>query len=84
MFAPELGIIEDPATGSACGPLGAYLLHYGVVDSATAQHMICEQGFEMKRPSLIHIHVSGTPETITQVSVGGYSQSIGAGTIYIP
>ena len=54
MFAPALGIIEDPATGSASGPLGAYLLKYGLVQSG---EMVSEQGIEMGRPSFIHIRV---------------------------
>jgi trans-2,3-dihydro-3-hydroxyanthranilate isomerase len=83
MFAPQMGISEDPATGSAMGPLGAYLLHYGLVDAAVAQHLICEQGFEMKRPSIIHIYMKGTPEQITGASIGGYTQAIGSGVLYI-
>ena len=60
MFAPALGISEDPATGSASGPLGAYLLKYGL---AQGGDMVSEQGFEMGRPSFIHIEVrrSGDP-----------------------
>ena len=54
MFAPTLGISEDPATGSASGPLGAYLLKYGL---AQGGDMVSEQGFEMGRPSFIHIEV---------------------------
>ena len=50
MFAPALGISEDPATGSASGPLGAYLLRYALAESGD---MISEQGFEMGRRSLI-------------------------------
>src|SRR5664279_2364980 len=81
MFAPQMGISEDPATGSASGPLGAYLLLYGLVDAATAQHMIGEQGFEMQRPSIIHMHIEGTAEQITAVSVGGYTQAVGSGVL---
>ena len=83
MFAPQMGITEDPATGSAAGPLGAYLLHYDLVDEATAQHIVCEQGFEMKRSSIIHIHIEGTREQITAASIGGYTQPIGSGVLYL-
>ncbi|MEO8395082.1 MAG: PhzF family phenazine biosynthesis protein [Chloroflexota bacterium] len=83
MFAPQMGISEDPATGSAMGPLGAYLLHYGLVDASAAQHLACEQGFEMERPSIIHIYMKGTPEQITGASIGGYTQPIGSGVLYL-
>jgi trans-2,3-dihydro-3-hydroxyanthranilate isomerase len=82
LFAPNMGISEDPATGSAGGPIGAYLLHYGLVDAVTARHIICEQGIEMKRPSIIYIHIQGTPERITGASIGGYTQPIGSGVLY--
>lgn len=82
MFAPELGIVEDPATGAASGPLGAYLLRHGLVSAEQAQHMINEQGFEIKRPSLIYIEVSGGEPL--QVKIGGFSQIIGAGTLHLP
>lgn len=95
MFAPELGITEDPATGSAHGPLGAYLLRYGVVDANvgrsvdgnTGRHLVGEQGFEIQRPSLLHIFIEapeGAPEQVTSVSVGGYTQPIGSGVLSIP
>jgi trans-2,3-dihydro-3-hydroxyanthranilate isomerase len=84
MFAPQMGIAEDPATGSACGPLGAYLLHHGLVDTPTADHLIAEQGFEIKRPSVIHIHLETEGDTIARVTVGGYSQAVGAGVLYVP
>jgi trans-2,3-dihydro-3-hydroxyanthranilate isomerase len=83
LFAPQMGISEDPATGSAGGPVGAYLLHYGLVDAAAARHMICEQGIEMNRPSIIHISIQGTPEQIMGANIGGYTQPIGSGVLYI-
>lgn len=80
MFAPALGISEDPATGSASGPLGAYLLRYGLVH---ASDMISEQGFEMGRPSFISIKVEANGETFSEVSVGGECAYIGYGTLVI-
>ena len=74
MFAPALGILEDAATGSASGPLGAYLLRYGLVAGGS---MISEQGFEMGRPSLIHIRVGG------DVEVGGDCVLMGRGTLLL-
>ena len=79
MFAPQMGIAKTRRPVRHAGPLGAYLLRYGLVDAATAEHMIGEQGFEMKRPSLLHVHLGGSAGQITEVSVGGYCQRIGRG-----
>jgi len=82
MFAPTMGISEDPATGAASGPLGAYLVKYGIAKGSPAQ-IISEQGFEMGRPSLIHITIehSGVDQ-ITRVLVGGQSAAVGEGAFY--
>ncbi|MCY3798078.1 MAG: PhzF family phenazine biosynthesis protein [Chloroflexi bacterium] len=80
MFAPALGISEDPATGSASGPLGAYLLRYGLTQ---ANDMLSEQGFEMGRPSFISIHVEASGDSFSEVSVGGQCAYIGFGTLVI-
>ncbi len=80
MFAPALGIIEDPATGSASGPLGAYLLKYGMVQSG---EMVSEQGIEMGRPSFIHIRVERKGNAFTSVAVGGACAYVGCGTLVI-
>jgi trans-2,3-dihydro-3-hydroxyanthranilate isomerase len=82
MFAPGFGIPEDPATGAASGPLGCYLVKYGVVtDNPSA--IISEQGFEMGRPSIIHIGIERSGEQFTRVSVGGECVYIGAGYIEV-
>ena len=78
MFAPALGLGEDPATGSASGPLAAYLLQYGLVDSGD---MISEQGFEMGRPSFIRMRVERSGDDITSVAVGGNCVMMGCGTL---
>src|SRR5205807_74364 len=51
MFASPVGVLEDPATGSASGALGAYLVKHGVVDVGPTTEIICEQGYEIDRPS---------------------------------
>lgn len=84
MFAPNMGIAEDPATGGASGPLGAYLLRYGLVPVEKADSIISEQGIEMGRASFIHISVSGTPDHITGASISGFSQRVGAGVLFVP
>jgi trans-2,3-dihydro-3-hydroxyanthranilate isomerase len=82
MFAPAFGIPEDPATGSACGPLGCYLVKYGLVPSRPESHIICEQGFEMGRPSILHITIGQAHSQINSVKVGGRSVLVGEGYIY--
>ena len=81
MFAPGLGISEDPATGAASGPLGCYLVRHGLVAPADAARMVSLQGVKMGRPSRIHIAIDGTPGAITGVRVGGEAVYVGEGTV---
>jgi trans-2,3-dihydro-3-hydroxyanthranilate isomerase len=83
MFAPELGIYEDPATGSAAGPLGAYLAHYGVVSPETARAMLNLQGSKLGRPSWLHVSVESSNNVITRVRVGGTSVFVAEGLFEI-
>ncbi|MDQ6857890.1 MAG: PhzF family phenazine biosynthesis protein [Chloroflexota bacterium] len=76
MYAPWQGIAEDPATGSANGPLGAYLVRHGLSDGA---RIVSEQGYEMGRPSLLYIRIGGGRERITSVHVGGRCAIAGGG-----
>jgi trans-2,3-dihydro-3-hydroxyanthranilate isomerase len=73
MFAPGLGVPEDPATGSAAGALGAYLVSNGVVrPEANEATVVVEQGIEIGRPSRIQVEVAvGDSGDITEVRVGG-------------
>jgi trans-2,3-dihydro-3-hydroxyanthranilate isomerase len=81
MFAPDLGIPEDPATGGASGPLGCYLVRYGVVSAAPKASIVSEQGIEMGRPSFIHIEITQEANEITEVKVGGQTVFVGGGEI---
>ena len=84
MFAPALGIAEDPATGSANGPLGAYLVRYGLVPFQTPTiSLLSEQGFEMGRPSLMSITIEHVDQQISGVRVGGHCVFIGEGVLEI-
>jgi len=83
MIAPAFGIAEDPATGSASGPLGCYLLHHGVVTPEQARALVSLQGVAMGRPSRIHIAIDGEPHRITRVRVGGQSVRVGKGELTI-
>jgi len=83
MFAPVLGIIEDPATGGACGPLGGYLVRYGLVPEEQVSEIVNLQGAAMGRPSWISITVSGTRESVGPVRVGGRSVLVATGTLEV-
>ncbi|MDH5348690.1 MAG: PhzF family phenazine biosynthesis protein [Nitrospira sp.] len=71
MFAPKIGILEDPATGSAGGALGAYLVHNGVVEAGPTTEILIEQGYEIDRPSRILVQVKSEDDIIQDVTVGG-------------
>jgi len=71
MFAPEYGIIEDPATGSVTGPLAAYMLRHNLVSGAPGTRFISEQGTKMGRRSLLHVQLHGERGS-TGIDIGGY------------
>lgn len=85
MFAPAMGIAEDPATGAASGPLGAYLVEHEVVPAVmNSVHAIrSEQGYEMGRPSTINIRITGNRGHIEEVKIGGSSVIIGNGELFL-
>lgn len=82
MFAPGLGVAEDPATGGASGPLGCYLVQHGLVPRERADALVSLQGVAMGRPSRIHVAI-GTAEdgTITRVQVGGQAVLVAEGRL---
>jgi len=83
VFAPAFGVIEDPATGSAIGPLGAYLEHHGVLPSITEGDVISiEQGYEMNRPSKLKVQLLKKRKK-TVVSVSGRVRTTAEGTFYL-
>lgn len=77
MFAPALGVSEDPATGSAAGPLAVHLARHGRI--AFGEEIEIRQGVELKRPSLLRARVDGTPERIERVEVGGSAVIVARG-----
>ena len=81
MFASPIGITEDPATGSASGALGAYLVKYGVVDIGPTTEIIAEQGYEIDRPSKILIQVFSDDDIIQDIKVGGQVVMVAEGTL---
>lgn len=81
MFAPTMGIAEDPATGSASGALGAYLVRRGLVRAEPTAHILVEQGYEMGRPSSIHVEVDTDEQGPTEVRVGGQAVEVAEGKL---
>jgi len=83
MFAPLLGIQEDPATGSASGALGAYLVKHGIAATKPTAHILCEQGYALNRPSTIFVEVDHAQDAITDVRVGGKVIKVLEGTLML-
>jgi len=71
MFADPIGVPEDPATGSASGALGAYLVKNGVVEVGPTTEVVIEQGYEIDRPSRILVQVFSDDDIIQEIKVGG-------------
>jgi trans-2,3-dihydro-3-hydroxyanthranilate isomerase len=83
MFAPLLGVPEDPATGSATGAMGAYLVHHGAVPLAgQTVHLVSEQGEEIGRPSTLRVEVDVHRDEISAVRVGGSVVQVAEGVVY--
>jgi trans-2,3-dihydro-3-hydroxyanthranilate isomerase len=77
MFAPGLGVAEDPATGSAAGPLALHLVRHGRLQ--WGQRVEIRQGAEIGRPSLLHARVEGSGRRIERVVVGGSAVIVARG-----
>ncbi len=83
MFAPAMGIEEDPATGAAASALAGYLGVRNSVSSGVLQWTV-EQGFEMGRPSILDVQAEKVDGQIVAVRVGGQSVMVSEGAIEIP
>ena len=83
MFAPTFGMVEDPATGSASGALGCYLVRHGLVTGDSARRMVSLQGVAMGRPSRIHIDIESSGGEIAAVKVGGTAVLVGRGDMLV-
>jgi trans-2,3-dihydro-3-hydroxyanthranilate isomerase len=77
MFAPGLGVSEDPATGSAAGPLAVHLARHGRIEYG--QRIEIRQGAEIGRPSILHATVDGSDQRIERVVVGGSAVVVAQG-----
>lgn len=83
-FAPADNIPEDPATGSACGALGAYLVHHGglTLEPEDGRYkFVIEQGDFIQRPSRINLDVKGETRNVEEVKVGGPAVLVANGEV---
>ncbi len=83
MFAPGIGIDEDPATGSAATALAGYLGVRDGTQEGTLRWLI-EQGFEMGRPSILRVEADKKDGEITAIRVGGSSVLVSEGRMVVP
>jgi trans-2,3-dihydro-3-hydroxyanthranilate isomerase len=83
MFAPQLGIAEDPATGSATGPLALFMMKYGLARRGDGTRFVSEQGTKMGRRSLLHVTVHGEMGA-SGIEVGGHVAELATGVMRIP
>jgi trans-2,3-dihydro-3-hydroxyanthranilate isomerase len=83
MFAPAMGLGEDPATGAAATALAAYLARRENGD-ATTHRWTVEQGVEMGRPSTLYLEADVDAGSITAIRVGGSAVLVGQGWMEIP
>jgi trans-2,3-dihydro-3-hydroxyanthranilate isomerase len=77
MFAPVDGVPEDPATGSAAGPLALHLARHEQI--AFGDEIEISQGVELGRPSTLYARAVGTPDAVERVEVGGSAQVVARG-----
>jgi trans-2,3-dihydro-3-hydroxyanthranilate isomerase len=77
MFGPGLGVAEDPATGSAAGPLAYHLVRHGRI--AFGDEIEIEQGTEIKRRSTLFARVDGSGDTVERIEVGGSAVVVARG-----
>ena len=77
MFAPGGGVPEDPATGSAAGPLALHLARHGLVPFG--EEIEISQGAELGRPSKLYARVDGSADAVERVEVGGSAVIVARG-----
>jgi trans-2,3-dihydro-3-hydroxyanthranilate isomerase len=77
MFGPAVGVAEDPATGSAAGPLAVHLARHG--RTAFGDRIEIHQGAEIGRPSILYARVEGSADRLERVAVGGAAVIVARG-----
>jgi len=82
MFAPDMGIVEDPATGGAVAAMSGAIRHFDAL--ADGHHaLVVEQGVEMGRPSRIDLHLEIKNRSIVRARIGGNAVKLAAGTLFL-
>jgi len=82
MFAPNHGVAEDAATGSAAGPLAIHLARHGRI--AFGEQIEISQGAEINRPSTLYAQADGNADRIERVLVGGSAVIVARGEFSVP
>lgn len=85
-FVPGIGIIEDPVTGAAHGPLAAYLVNHGVLtlpEEGGALHVRAEQGDAIGKPGRVELEVKGRPGALERVRIGGAAVTVIEGELRV-
>ena len=82
MFAPDYGVVEDPATGSSTGPLASYMLRHGMTSARSGSRFVSEQGVRMGRRSILHVRLNGENGK-ESIDVGGFTTKVIDGEIHL-
>jgi trans-2,3-dihydro-3-hydroxyanthranilate isomerase len=82
MFAPGAGVVEDPATGSAAGPLAVHLARHGRI--GFGDEIEISQGAEIGRPSTLYARADGSADELERVEVGGSAVIVARGEFRLP
>jgi trans-2,3-dihydro-3-hydroxyanthranilate isomerase len=82
-FAPDMGISEDPATGSAAVGLAAAIMKFDAPPQDGRHAYIIEQGFEMGRPSMLRLELEVINSQLQRVRLGGNAVKVAEGTLHI-
>jgi trans-2,3-dihydro-3-hydroxyanthranilate isomerase len=83
MFAPHDGVAEDPATGGAAAPFGAYAATYKLIDPKPTASFLIRQGVEMGRPSEIRVEVARKDSGAFAIRIGGRCAIVGEGSMFL-
>ena len=82
MFATDMGIIEDPATGSAVAALSGAIHRFDALPDGHTATLI-EQGVEMGRPSYIHLHIDANGGKVENARIGGHAVCMAEGSLHL-
>jgi trans-2,3-dihydro-3-hydroxyanthranilate isomerase len=80
VFAPDFGVAEDPATGSAAAAFAGVIQHFDALPAGTHRRRI-EQGYEMGRPSQVELELVVAERRLSAVRIGGHAVRVMRGTL---